>query len=60
MPLTKREKLMANLKIKDSTGPLLIDYIKNSKSTQAEKFAVSYFINFIFFGLYLNLMSTNF
>jgi hypothetical protein len=48
MPLTKREKLMTNLKIKDSTGPLLMDYIKNSKSSQSEKFAVSYFISLIF------------
>jgi len=40
MSLTKREKLLANLKLKDSNGPLLMEYIKSSKASQSEKFAV--------------------
>jgi hypothetical protein len=41
MSLTKREKLMTNLKLKDSNGPLLMEYIKSNKASQSEKFAVS-------------------
>lgn len=38
MPLTKRGGLMSNLKLTRSDGPILIDYIKSSKSSHSEKF----------------------
>ena len=44
MPLTKREKLASNLKLKDSDAPILIDYIKNTKTSQSEKFTVRKFV----------------
>ena len=46
MPLAKREKLMASLKIKDTGSPILMEYIKNSKSSQSEKHAVKTRINY--------------